>query len=76
MTLATHCANGHRYTVDNTYHRPDGRGRQCRRCRRGDTSFDIWQARHHAYVDSLALRLLLRAYGRLPATRATVGGEW
>jgi hypothetical protein len=76
MTL-THCLNGHRYTDTNTYYRPDGRGRQCRQCRRrGPVEFNVWQARRHAYLDSLALRLLYRAHGRLPATRATVGGEW
>ncbi len=29
---APQCTNGHDYTVDNTYHRPNG-GRGCRRCR-------------------------------------------
>lgn len=28
----THCANGHEYTPENTYNRPDGKGRQCRKC--------------------------------------------
>jgi hypothetical protein len=28
----THCQRGHEMTEDNTYHRPDGRGRQCRVC--------------------------------------------
>jgi hypothetical protein len=27
----THCAHGHEYTAENTYHRPSGR-RQCRKC--------------------------------------------
>ena len=26
------CARGHEYTPENTYVRPDGRGRQCRKC--------------------------------------------
>lgn len=29
----THCVNGHEYTEENTYRRPDGRGRACRKCR-------------------------------------------
>lgn len=29
----THCINGHEYTKDNTYTRPDG-SRECRSCRR------------------------------------------
>lgn len=28
----THCANGHEYTPENIYTRPDGGGRQCRTC--------------------------------------------
>lgn len=28
----TVCKNGHEFTEANTYFRPDGRGRQCRRC--------------------------------------------
>ncbi|AWN04235.1 HNH endonuclease [Gordonia phage Sour] len=28
----TKCANGHAYTPENTYVRPDGRGRGCKRC--------------------------------------------
>jgi hypothetical protein len=28
----THCVNGHERTEQNTYTRPDGRGRQCRVC--------------------------------------------
>jgi hypothetical protein len=75
--VTAHCVYGHRYTADNTYYRPDGRGRQCRqRRRRGPAEFCVWQARRHAYLDSLALRHLYRAHGRLPVTRATVGGEW
>jgi hypothetical protein len=30
----THCHAGHEFTEDNTYHRPDGKGRQCRECNR------------------------------------------
>lgn len=30
----TQCANGHAYTTENTYFRPDGRGRQCKECRK------------------------------------------
>lgn len=30
----THCYLGHEFTEDNTYWRPDGRGRQCRICNR------------------------------------------
>lgn len=26
------CKNGHPWTPENTYHRPDGRSRQCRKC--------------------------------------------
>lgn len=29
----THCVNGHEFTLENTYQRPDRPGRQCRRCR-------------------------------------------
>lgn len=32
MTDRTHCSHGHEYTVENTYQRPDGHGRQCRAC--------------------------------------------
>jgi hypothetical protein len=74
-----HCVNGHRYTTANTHHRPDGRGRACRTCwerPRTDGAFDIWAARRNAYIDSVALRLLLRCHGYLPATTATVGGGW
>lgn len=28
----THCPQGHPYDAENTYQRPDGRGRQCRAC--------------------------------------------
>jgi len=28
------CRRGHRFTEANTYMRPDGRGRECRACRR------------------------------------------
>lgn len=28
----THCLRGHEWTEENTYHRPDGKGRQCRKC--------------------------------------------
>lgn len=28
----TECVNGHAYTAENTYVRPDGRGRGCKRC--------------------------------------------
>lgn len=28
-----HCANGHEYTAENTYHRPDSTARGCRACR-------------------------------------------
>ena len=28
------CRRGHRFTEANTYRRPDGRGRECRTCRR------------------------------------------
>jgi HNH endonuclease len=28
----THCVNGHERTDDNTYTRPDGRGKQCKVC--------------------------------------------
>ena len=31
-TGATHCPNGHEFTPENTYTRPDGAGRQCRAC--------------------------------------------
>jgi hypothetical protein len=74
-----HCVNGHRYTTANTHHRPNGRGRACRTCwerPRTDGAFDIWAARRNAYIDSVALRLLLRCHGYLPATTATVGGGW
>lgn len=27
-----HCSHGHRWTPENTYQRPDGKGRQCRAC--------------------------------------------
>lgn len=30
----THCINGHEFTEENTYWRPDGGGRQCRQCTR------------------------------------------
>lgn len=30
--LKTHCIHGHEFTPENTYIRPDGRGRQCLRC--------------------------------------------
>lgn len=28
----THCAQGHEFSVENTYYRPDGTGRRCRKC--------------------------------------------
>lgn len=28
----THCVNGHEFTPENTYERPDGTGRHCRAC--------------------------------------------
>lgn len=28
----THCVNGHEFTPENTYHRPDRTGRQCKTC--------------------------------------------
>lgn len=28
----THCMRGHEFNEENTYHTPDGRGRQCRVC--------------------------------------------
>jgi hypothetical protein len=28
----THCINGHEFSPENTYHRPDNGGRQCRTC--------------------------------------------
>ena len=31
----THCVYGHEFTPDNTYHRKDRAGRQCRECKRG-----------------------------------------
>lgn len=30
----THCRYGHEFTTTNTYHRPDGGGRQCKECSR------------------------------------------
>lgn len=38
----THCIRGHEYTENNTYLRPDRRGRQCRKCIkvRGNTQQD------------------------------------
>lgn len=30
----THCVNGHEFTDENTYYRPDGKGRNCRACLR------------------------------------------
>ena len=30
----TRCVNGHAFDADNTYHRRNGRGRECRKCRR------------------------------------------
>jgi hypothetical protein len=32
QSAITHCPQGHEYTEANTYWRPDGRGRHCRRC--------------------------------------------
>lgn len=32
--VKSHCRRGHRYTDENTYVRPDGRGRSCRECKR------------------------------------------
>lgn len=34
QTEKTHCPQGHEYTDENTYLRPEGRGRDCRLCRR------------------------------------------
>ena len=31
---ATHCPHGHEYNIENTYIRPDGKGRGCYTCRR------------------------------------------
>jgi hypothetical protein len=31
---AIHCVNGHPFTEENTYYRPDGRGKHCRACKR------------------------------------------
>jgi hypothetical protein len=30
--MSTHCLHGHEWTDENTYLRPDGKGRQCRTC--------------------------------------------
>lgn len=30
----THCKNGHKYTLINTYFRPDGTGRDCKLCKK------------------------------------------
>lgn len=32
QSAITHCPQGHEYTPENTYWRPDGRGRHCRTC--------------------------------------------
>lgn len=32
----THCKWGHEYTEENTYRRPDGKGKMCRTCRSGE----------------------------------------
>jgi hypothetical protein len=32
-TLRDECSHGHEYTPENTYARPDGRGRDCKACR-------------------------------------------
>jgi hypothetical protein len=73
VTVTSCCVNGHRYTPDNTYTAPGRTDRQCRRCRRGAPEFDIWVARRTAYADSLALRILYRAYGYHPKTVSRVG---
>ena len=39
----THCINGHEFTPENTYQRPDG-GRNCRACGRENTA--RWAAAH------------------------------
>lgn len=39
----THCPKGHRYDNDNTYHRADKIGRQCKPCMRAATK--EWRAR-------------------------------
>lgn len=30
----THCKHGHEFTTENTYLKPDGKGRECKACRR------------------------------------------
>ena len=39
-TTKTHCARGHAFTPENTYHYPNRRHRACRKCRR------TWTAQH------------------------------
>lgn len=34
----THCANGHEFNEQNTYHRRDSKGRECRTCQRDRTA--------------------------------------
>lgn len=31
-THKTHCSNGHEYTIENSYQRKDGKGRNCNEC--------------------------------------------
>ena len=40
--FATHCKNGHEFTEENTYMRPDRQHQECRTCRRSAS------ARYHA----------------------------
>lgn len=39
------CVNGHPYTEENTYWRPDGKGRDCRECRRAVAKMVFQEAR-------------------------------
>ena len=44
--IKTECPSGHPYDKENTYNRPDGRGRQCKICMRTHTA--NWRRRQSA----------------------------